>query len=108
MIKYFSNILKQVNTLLEKLFEKYNLSEKDKYEIRQIYDLLPPDKKQNLLNNFETLALKLRKIEEEISSEREILIWDALLDIKNVIDRVKKERLKNETKSKINFLKQGV
>ena len=83
MIKYFSNILKQVNTLLEKLFEKYNLSEKDKYEIRQIYDLLPPDKKQNLLNNFEVLVLRLERINKEINLERRILIWDVFEDIKS-------------------------
>ena len=70
-----------MNVFLEKLFEKYSVSEKDIYDIRQIYELLPPDKKQNLLDNFESLVIKLKKIEEEIELEREILFWDIISDI---------------------------
>lgn len=74
-----------MNTRLETLFEKYNFSQKDRYEINQIFLLLPDNKKQNLLNNFEILALKLFKIKEKINIEREILIWGEVENIKNLI-----------------------
>jgi hypothetical protein len=63
-----------MNTLLKALFEKYRVSEKNKYEILQIWSLLPDVKKQNILNNFEALAIKLQKIEEELNTEKEILL----------------------------------
>ena len=83
-----------MNTLLEKLFEQYHISPKDRYEINQIYGLLPTEKKQNLLNNFEALSIRLNKIEEDLNLEREILVWSALQKIKNTIERVKRKELK--------------
>jgi hypothetical protein len=41
-----------MNTQLQKLCENYKLCPKDTYELNQIFELLPPDKKQNILNNF--------------------------------------------------------
>ena len=38
-----------MNTKLEKLFEKYNFSQKDRFEISQIFFLLTEERKQNLL-----------------------------------------------------------
>jgi len=63
-----------MNIYLEKLFERYRLSEKDRYEILQIYTFLPEDKKQNLINNFETIVYKIQKIEQTLELEKEILI----------------------------------
>jgi hypothetical protein len=63
-----------MNTQLKKLFEKSNLSDKDKFEINQVFELLPPDKKQNILNNFDLLAFRLEIIHKEIDLERRILI----------------------------------
>jgi hypothetical protein len=63
-----------MNTLLKALFEKYRVSEKNKYEILQIWSLLPDVKKQNILSNFEALAIKLQSIEEELNTEKEILL----------------------------------
>lgn len=72
-----------MNTRLEKLFEIYNISEKDKYEINQIFWLLPINKQQNLLNNFNTFATRLEQINKEINLERRILIWDLFQDIES-------------------------
>jgi hypothetical protein len=41
-----------MNTQLEKLLTQYNLSQKDQYDIKQIYALLPMHKQNNLLQNF--------------------------------------------------------
>jgi len=63
-----------MNIYLEKLFEKYNLSPKDRYDISQIYSLLPVEKQKNLMNNFEVLAYRIKQIEEQVHNERDILI----------------------------------
>ncbi|MDR1945140.1 MAG: hypothetical protein LBQ59_03555 [Candidatus Peribacteria bacterium] len=44
--------IEKMNTYLTRLFDKYNVSDRNKYEILQIFSLLPDDKKQNLLDNF--------------------------------------------------------
>lgn len=79
-----------MNTYLIKLFEKYNISDKNRYEILQIFSLLPNIKQINLLNNFETLALKLKKIEDEINIEKEVLVWKAVERVwKAILDKRK-------------------
>ena len=82
-----------MNILLEKFFEKYSLSEKNRYEIRNIYSLLPIDKKQNLINNFESLVFRLKKIEEEVNIEREILLWDIITDLEETVNKEKRRRI---------------
>lgn len=72
-----------MNTLLEKLFEQHNLSEKDSFDIRQIFSLLPDGKKQNLLNNFGILASRIEQIHKWIALERRILIWNLNKDIES-------------------------
>ena len=72
-----------MNTRLEMLFEKYNLSDKNRYEINQIFLLLPIEKQKNILKNFSVLAFKLEQIHKEIDLERRILVWDLFADIKS-------------------------
>lgn len=72
-----------MNTRLEMLFEKYNVSDKDKYEINQIFSLLPSNKQQNILKNFEVMIFRFEQIHKEINLERRILIWDLFEDIKS-------------------------
>lgn len=99
MIKY--NYFVMINTKLEKLFEKYNFSQKDRFEISQIFFLLTEDRKQKLLSNFDNFAFQVKKINSDIEIEKEILIWDAVEKIKQSI----LNNRKNETKSKINSLR---
>jgi hypothetical protein len=63
-----------MNTRLKILCEKYKLSPKNIHEINQIYDFLSTDKKQNLLNNFDNFIFKIKKIEDSIETEKNILI----------------------------------
>ena len=86
--------LNYMNTRLELLFKNYNISEKNRYEINQLFQLLPSYKKQNLLNNFDVLASRFSEIEEEINTERSILIWNEVENIKNLIieGRINKEK----------------
>ena len=94
-----------MNTQLEKLFLQYKLSEKDQYEIKQIYALLPMQKQNNLLQNFWNLASRLIQIEEEIREEREILVWSAITNIEDTIELVKKELMSSENQKQLDSLK---
>lgn len=75
---------------LEKLFEKFSTSEKDRYEMRQIFELLPEKKKKNILANFEVLSLRIQKIQRDLQLEQEILIWNAIERIREAIAKAKK------------------
>ena len=101
IIMYFTNM----NTQLEKLFSQYNLSEKDRYEIRQIYSLLPLHKQRNLVENFEELAIKLKKIEEEIKSEKDLLIGEEVDNIRQLILSRREQKM---TKSQISDLQKEI
>ena len=76
-----------MNTQLQKLFERSKLSDKDRYEINQIFWLLPPDKQNNILDNFDVLAFRLEHMHKEIELERRILVWDIFRDIKNIYSK---------------------
>lgn len=94
-----------MNTKLESLFEKYNISEKNRFEIRNFYMFLDEWKKHNLLNNFELLATRLKKIETDIQTEKDILIWQAVDRVKNYIIEKRKNNINSDIKKDIDLLK---
>lgn len=94
-----------INTRLEKLFEKYGFSEKDRYEINQIFFLLTEDRKQKFLLNFDDFAFQVKKINSDIEIEKEILMSDEIEKIKQSILTERKNKVDFETKNEINFLK---
>ncbi len=65
------------------LFEKHNVSSKDRYEINQIFWLVPQNKQQNILKNFDTMIFRIEQINKEMNLERRILIWDLFKDIES-------------------------
>lgn len=83
-----------MNILLEKLFDEYKLNAKDRYELNQIFTLVPEWKKQSILNNFDLLVLKIRQVQEEIKIEQEILIWDSISRLKDLFKKVKERHPK--------------
>jgi len=74
-----------MNTQLQKLFDEYDISDKDCYEINQIFWIVDDEKKHKILANFELLAKKIKKIEEEIILEQSILLDNILPDIKALL-----------------------
>ena len=76
-----------MNTRLELLFQKHNVSEKDRYEINQIFWLLPMNKQQNILKNFDIMIFRFEQIHKEVNLERRILIWDLFKDIKSFYEK---------------------
>lgn len=105
IIQYDKIKLDNMNIYLHSLFEKYKLSEKDRYEISQIYWFLPIEKKQNLIQNFGLVAAKIIKIEETLELEKEILIWNSVERIKNSILENRKQKIDAHIKKEIDLLK---
>ena len=97
-----------MNTKLEKLVEKYNFSQKDRFEISQIFFLLTEERKQNLLKNFDEFALSINKINSDIDTEKDILIWSAVEKIKNSILEERKNKIDENIKDEINSLKDEI
>ncbi|ATU05846.1 hypothetical protein BKN14_05450 [Candidatus Gracilibacteria bacterium HOT-871] len=97
-----------MNTKLEKLFEKYNFSQKDRFEISQIFFLLTEERKQNLLKNFDEFALSINKINSDIDTEKDILIGSAVEKIKNSILEERKNKIDENIKDEINSLKDEI
>lgn len=95
-----------MNTALEKLLENELLSEKDRYEIRQIFEIVDEHKKQNILNNFDKMLLAIAKIKQELREQQEILLWKAISNIENAIKSARNNGIKHATTSSIYDLKQ--
>ena len=62
-----------MNSKLEKLFQTYELSEKDQYDFLQIYNLLPGHKKIHAVENFSKIMLSVEMLREDLYLEYEIL-----------------------------------
>jgi len=80
-----------MNTVLLKLFEQYELPEKDRYEISQVYNFLPEEKKQRLLRNFKIFIQKINKFREQLQKEKEILVGKTIEEIRIMIEQVKNQ-----------------
>ncbi len=94
-----------MNIRINTLFEKYNVSNKNRYEIEQIYSIMPAYKQKQLLNNFELFLTKFKYIEDTINTEKEILLWDSVERIRNSILKNRKNKIDEHIKNEINLLK---
>ena len=95
-----------MNVLLEKLLESAPLDEKDKYEIRQIFNIVNDDKKQNILKNFDYIVSSTLKIKQDLRDSQEILLWKAISNIERVVKQARNTWIKNATWNSISELKQ--
>lgn len=95
-----------MNIILEKLLTNEILSDKDRYEIRQIFDILSDEKKQNILKNFDKMILSISKIKHELRENQEILLWKAISNIERTLKNAKFSWIKNATTNSIWSLKQ--
>ena len=94
-----------MNIHLKILFEKYNVSAKNRHEITQIFNLLSDIKKQNLINNFETLSRNIEEIEKSIDIEKNILIGSAVERIRNSIFENRNKKIALRIEKEMNLLK---
>lgn len=94
-----------MNTRLKILYEKYKLSQKNIHEINQIYNFLSDDKKNDLIKNFDNYIFKIKRIEDSIETEKNILIWDAVERVRNAILEKRKVKIDEKIRDEINLLK---
>lgn len=95
-----------MNTFLEKLFQEYNFSEKDRYDFLQIYWLLPDIKKKRVVDNFHQIALQIQDLKEDLAIEQEILLGKTLTSIEKRLASVWKKQLLSKVSSELEELKQ--
>lgn len=77
------------NTLLEEYLQNPVLSDKDRYEIRQIFNIVDDEKKKNILKNFPKIIAWIEKIKEDLRETQEILLWRAISNIERAIKQAK-------------------
>lgn len=95
-----------MNVFLEKLLENDLLTQKDKYEIRQIFQVVDDRKKQHILNNFDKILSSIAQIKIEMREQQEILLGKAVSNIERALRQARKNGIKNATTSSIQNLKQ--
>ena len=78
-----------MNILLEQLLKETLFDEKDKYEIRQIFQFVTDEKKQNILKNFDYIVANIYKAKEQLRQEQEILLGKAISNIEQTILKAK-------------------
>jgi len=90
-----------MHTVLEKLFEEYNLGDKDRYEINQIYSFLSPQKKIQMVENFWDIVKHVWRLKSEMFKEQEILFDNTLQNIEQKIKLAKQNQIQSSTQSEI-------
>ncbi len=78
-----------MNTQLEKMLENSNLSEADRFDIVQIFEILPVEKQRNILNNLDKLIFRIEYLNKDIELQRKILLWDLFDSIKQFYKKYK-------------------
>lgn len=94
-----------MNSKLEKLFQTYELSEKDIHDFLQIYRLLPGYKKTRAVENFTKIMLSVETLREDLYQEHEILFWNTLGRIEEKLKKIKKDLVTQVTKEEISDLR---
>lgn len=94
-----------MNVRLEKLFEKYDISIKDKRDFLQIYSLLPGHKKIRVIENFDTMMGNIAALRDDLYLEQEILFWKSLTNIEEYIAATKKNVVSKQATEAIASLK---
>jgi len=94
-----------MNTRLERLFDTYEFSHKDRKDFLSIYNLLPSHKKARAVDNFDSIASELWLLHSKLITEQEILFWKALWNIEEKISAMKRQKMSRVTKQDIAILK---
>ena len=97
-----------MNVILENLLQNELLSDKDRFEIRQIFDVVSDDKKQNIINNFDKILIWIAIIKKELREQQEILLWKAIANIEKALKTARNNGIKKGTTSSIETLKQTI
>lgn len=94
-----------MNTQLEKLFDRYELDAKDRYEFLQIYNLLSPQKRSRVIENFQDIMESISSLKQELAVEQEILLGNTLESIEKQLRARKILSVSKNTKEELSFFK---
>jgi hypothetical protein len=82
-----------INVAFEDMLNTCNLSEKDRYEIRQIFYMLSPKKQQNIINNFNIMVERINKFKQDIEEQQKILLEKAAEKLDDIVLQTEKENI---------------
>jgi len=94
-----------MTAVLEKLFDKYNLEDKDRYEIQQIYSFLSPQKKIRMVENFGNVVKHIEQLKKEMFDEQQILFDNTLKNVQQKIKQAEERRVRHSTETEITKLR---
>jgi len=95
-----------INVAFEDMLNSCNLSEKDRYEIRQIFYMLSPKKQQNIINNFNIMVDRINKFKEDIEEQQKVLLEKAASQLDDIVLQTEKENIIWETCEYLDNMKQ--
>jgi hypothetical protein len=84
---------KSINIAFEDMLKTCGLSDKDRYEIRQIFYMLSPKKQQNIINNFNIMVDRINKFKEDIEEQQKILLETAASKLDDIVLQTQKENI---------------
>jgi len=102
---YTKSLIGMIHSRLEKLFESYGFSHKDRADFLNIYNLLPSHKKVRVIDNFDSIAGEIWLLRNDLVTQQEILFWKTLWNIEKRLEDMKKQHVKMTAKQEIELLK---
>ncbi len=94
-----------MNIMLEQFLDKSLLQQSDKFEIRQIFYMLPSEKQINFLENWTKTESFLLKLRENLVKEQEILLGKALDNIEKALSNAQRNGIKRWVTDAVTNLK---
>ncbi len=102
----YTSMDKGINVAFEDMLKTCGLSDKDRYEIRQIFYMLSPQKQQNIINNFNIMVDRINKFKEDIEEQQKILLETAASKLDDIVLQTQKENIIWETCEFLDWMKQ--
>ncbi|EKE29858.1 MAG: hypothetical protein ACD_2C00088G0023 [uncultured bacterium (gcode 4)] len=93
------------NSELLKLIRQYEIWDEDAIEIVRIFEVMTDSKKIEILNNWQNIAMHIKKHREDIEKEKEILLIKAIDSIEHDIEEYNKSLVSKNTKQELKKMK---
>gem|GEM_PF-6358690 len=89
----YTSMDKSINVAFEDMLKSCSLSDKDCYEIRQIFYMLSRQKQQNIINNFNIMVDRINKFKEDIEEQQKILLESAASKLDDIVLQTQRENI---------------
>lgn len=97
---------KSINIAFEDMLKTCGLSDKDRYEIRQIFYMLSAHKQHNIINNFNIMVDRINRFKDDIEEQQKILLEKAASQLDDIVLQTEKENIIWETCDSLEWMKQ--